>query len=60
MGDLITQIVFDLLLNLIFIEGVDDVGLDGVVVQERLVAVIELPERLVGPLPIDAELRGQF
>ena len=41
--------------NLIFIERIDNMGRDCVVAQERLVTVVKLPERLVGPLPVDSE-----
>ena len=58
--DLIAQIVLDLVLNPIFIKRIDDMGLDRVIAQKRFVALIELPEGLVRPLPVDPKLRGQF
>src|SRR6201746_2336551 len=35
-------------------------NLDCVFVQETFVALIELPKRLVGPLPVDTKVRAQF
>jgi len=43
-----------------FIQRIDHASLDLVLAQEFLVALIQLPERLVRTLPIDPELRREF
>ena len=48
-GDLITQIFFDICLDLLFIERLDVRGINFVSTQKIAMTLIELPERSVRP-----------
>ena len=58
--NLIAQILFNFFLDLVLVQMIDAIGIDPVITEESLVTLVELPERLIGPLAIDPEMRGQF
>src|SRR5712691_994516 len=51
--DLVAQLVLHLQLDLFLVERIDHVRLHRVIAQKTFVTLIELPERLIGPLPVD-------
>ena len=58
--DLVAQILFHFSLNLLFVEGVDFSGINSVPAKKLAMTLIELPERSIRPLSIDAEERREF
>ena len=59
-SDLVSQIFFDICLNLLFIERFDVRKVNSVSAQEIAMTLIELPERSIRPLPIDPKRGRQF
>ncbi len=59
-GDLRAEIVLDFRLDAIFIHRINYARLDLISAQILFVALVKLPKRLIGPLPINPELRRQF
>src|SRR5437667_9857461 len=58
--DLVAQILLHFSLNLLFLEGVDFSGINSVPAKKLAMTLIELPERSIRPLSIDAEERREF
>ena len=58
--DLIAQIVFHLGLNALLIQDVDGSNIHPIAAKKFAMALVKLPERLIGTLTIDAELRSEF
>ena len=58
--DLVPQILFDVSLDLLFVERFDVRRINFVSPQKFAVTLIKLPERSIRPLPIDPERGRQF